>query len=120
MPEATEAVSARDRQLLGRLDAWLDLHYSDPGADVEGMAAAVHMSPRTLQRKLKSLTGQTPAARLRDVRLERARDRLAAEDRSVTEIGLECGFASAQYFSRVFRRQFGVAPDQWRRSARLG
>lgn len=120
IPEASGAVSARDRQLLRRLDAWLEQNYSDPAADLEQMAAAVHMSPRTLQRKLKSLTGQTPAARLRDLRLEQARSRLAVEDRTVTEIGLECGFASAQYFSRVFRRQFGVAPDQWRRNASPG
>ncbi len=81
------------------------------------MAGALHMTTRTLQRKLKSLTGQTPAERLRDFRLEQACSRLASEQRSITEIALECGFASAQYFSRVFRRQYGIAPDQWRRRA---
>ena len=113
-----DAVSPRDQEFLQRLDAWLEQHYSSPSSDVERMADALHMTARTLQRKLKGLTGQTPAERLRDFRLEKARSRLASEDCTVTEIGLECGFASAQYFSRVFRRQFGIAPNQWRRRSR--
>jgi len=113
-----ESVSPRDQEFLQRLDAWLEQHYSSPSSDVERMADALHMTARTLQRKLRGLTGQTPAQRLRDFRLEQACSRLASEGCTVTEIGLECGFASAQYFSRVFRRQFGIAPNQWRRRSR--
>lgn len=110
-------LSPRDRQLLERIDEWMWKNYSDPDIEVSDMAEALHLTSRTLQRKLKALEGRTPAARLRDFRLERARGLLRDTERSVTEISLACGFSSSQYFSRVFRQETGMAPSAWREHA---
>ncbi|MGB0514924.1 MAG: response regulator, partial [Wenzhouxiangellaceae bacterium] len=107
-------LSPRDRQLLERIDEWMWKHYADPDTEVSQMAEALHLTSRTLQRKLKALEGRTPAARLRDFRLERARGLLRVTERSVTDISLACGFSSSQYFSRVFRQETGMAPSAWR------
>jgi AraC family L-rhamnose operon regulatory protein RhaS len=35
-------------------------------------------------------------------------------DRTITEIALDCGFSSSQYFATLFRHQFDVSPRAWR------
>jgi AraC family L-rhamnose operon regulatory protein RhaS len=57
----------------------------------------------------------TPVRYLQMVRLEAARkwlsERAAA---TVTEIALECGFSSSQYFATCYKRRFGYSPQQTR------
>ncbi len=110
----------RDRDLLQRIEDWLDQNFHDPEADIDSMAAAVYLSPRTLQRKLKALTGRSPAQLLRKRRLEHAVEQLQNTEQSVLEIAHDCGFSSSQYFSRVFRQEYGKSPGQWREQAVRG
>lgn len=120
-PEGNNAVpdlSERDAQLLERVRVWLEANHDDPEAGVSDMAEFVSVEPRTLQRKLKALTGRTPAAHLQNYRLECARRMLAETSRPVQDIAYSCGFSSPQYFARVFSGQQGVSPSNWRRRAR--
>ena len=105
----------RDRALLENLDRWLGAHATDPAIDVDAVSDAMALQRRTLQRKLKALTGLTPAAYIREYRLARACRQLVESRDSVNEIALSCGFSSPQQFHRAFRRKHGVPPDQWRR-----
>ncbi|MGK7296883.1 MAG: ATP-binding protein [Candidatus Wenzhouxiangella sp. M2_3B_020] len=111
-----DAISDRDRRMLETLERWLAEHFADPQLDIGAMAEAVHVAPRTLQRKLKSLLGQSPAHFIRDFRMARARELLRETDRSVTEIALAVGYSSSQYFSRAFRQVHGRPPEAWRRT----
>jgi len=112
--EASPDLAPRDQRLLERLAEWLEAHSGDSDVEIQSMAEAVHLTSRTLQRKLKSLTGRTPAAYLREYRLGRARQLLLDTDDSVTDIAHACGFSSSQYFSRTFRDEHGAPPEKWR------
>lgn len=114
-PPERDALLGRDAELLETVQTWLERCHTDPDADVQAMADAACVTARTLQRKLKALTGFSPARLLRERRLETARGLLADGTGSITEVALASGFSSAQYFSRVFRQHHGEAPDQWRR-----
>lgn len=109
-------LSLRDQELLRRVETWLERNFSDPEANIEDMADAALLSGRTLQRKLKALTGQSPARMLRNQRLRASRQQLLEMDSTITEIAHRCGFSSAQYFSRIFRQAHGQSPNQWRRA----
>ncbi len=109
-------LSARDQALLESLRDWLDQVLDQPEVTVDDMAGAVTMETRTLQRKLRALTGQTPSEFLRHFRLQRAIELLLGTDRSVHDIALSCGFSSPQSFSRTFSREYGQPPDRWRRN----
>jgi two-component system, response regulator YesN len=67
----------------------------------------------------KSVTGLTPTDYLRRLRIEKAKELLAHQAESVTEIALETGFSSAQHFSSVFRKYAGQSPREYRREACL-
>src|SRR6056297_1420337 len=107
-------LAPRDQKLMEGLHEWLEAHSGNSDSEIQAMAESVHLTPRTLQRKLKSLTGRTPAAYLREYRLARARQLLRLSDDSVTDIAHACGFSSSQYFSRAFRDEHGAPPEKWR------
>ena len=62
--------------------------------------------------------GVTPHQYLLRSRLRRAARQLVEDDRSITEVALDCGFADLSNFVRSFRRAAGASPRAFRRAAR--
>lgn len=111
-------LSRRDQHFLKRVEQWLDKHFSDPEVTVARMSDDLAMDARTLQRKLKALTGHSPGSLLQSHRIREACRLLAASDTAVQQVAANCGFSSAQYFSRVFAKSMGCTPSAWRESRR--
>jgi AraC-like DNA-binding protein len=116
-PLADEALKARaiagaGAPLSGRVAARLAATLPG-GTDVADVAGALHMSPRTLQRRLEE-EGTRFTELLDRVRLERARLELGHPERSLTEIAFRLGFGDLATFSRAFKRWTGKPPGQWR------
>ena len=86
-----------------------------PSGDVneESVAAALNMTKRTLNRKLKQ-QGETFRSVLTGVRKELVRDYLHDPRLNLTEIAFLLGYADSSAFSRAFRRWFGRSPSQAR------
>lgn len=82
--------------------------------DVEAFAAKLAVSRATLNRKIKSITGTSPKAFVRSMRIKRAAYLLAESDLPINEIFFKVGFYDASNFSRVFKKEFGVTPSQYR------
>ena len=74
------------------------------------LADELFMSVRKLQRLTASLFGLSPNELLRDYRLNHAKA-LLRSGASVTSTYLDCGFKSASYFSRAFKKSFGMSPS---------
>ena len=80
---------------------------------LDDLARASAMSPFHLVRIFKAATGLTPFAFQTQVRVARARQRLA-EGAPVTAVALECGFFDRSHLSRVFTSTVGVSPAAYR------
>ena len=79
---------------------------------LDHVAKVAGFSPFHFHRVFQLLVGETLAQFVKRARLERALVLLAhARERSLTEIALECGFASSSDFSRSFKQQYGVPPS---------
>jgi AraC-like DNA-binding protein len=86
-----------------------------PGnATIGPVASALHMSERTLQRKLDS-EGASFSEIVDNVRERLARRWLADERRALSEIAFALGFSDLATFSRAFKRWTGKPPGAWRR-----
>jgi transcriptional regulator GlxA family with amidase domain len=77
------------------------------------LAADLGTSARQLQRILEA-NGTSFRKLLGRQRLETARELLAASDRPIRAVALECGFASPQTFSRAFSNAYGQTPSAFR------
>ena len=77
------------------------------------IADSLHVSNRTLQRKLKS-EGTSFMDLLQDTRMQLARKYLLQPSRSVVETAYLLGFSEPSTFSRAFKRWTGLAPAEYR------
>jgi AraC-like DNA-binding protein len=83
------------------------------GAALATVAAALGLSARSLQRKLRE-HGTSFQRELNRLRVEEAQQLLVDSDATVTEIAMAVGSASVHHFGTLFRRFTGVTPTQWR------
>lgn len=83
--------------------------------DLEGLAQAFHVSPRTLLRRVKAETSQTPLTLLQSARVEKARQLLTGTTWSVARITEEIGYTDVATFSRLFANRVGETPARYRR-----
>jgi len=84
---------------------------------LDGMAAAVEVSPLYLARAFKAAIGQSPHQYVLARRLERAKELLRNTDSPVVEVALATGFSSQSHLSNWFVRLVGVSPAVYRRQA---
>ena len=82
---------------------------------VARIAADIGLSARSMQTLFVRHLGAAPQAYYLNLRLDAARRLLQQTRRSLVEIGVACGFASASAFSRAFRRHYGRSPRELRR-----
>jgi AraC-like DNA-binding protein len=82
----------------------------------EGVARALHMSSRKLQRQLQS-AGTTFNTLLNEIRQDLAKQYVRDQDISMTEIAFLLGFSESSAFSRAFKRWTGVSPSAYRKAA---
>ncbi len=81
---------------------------------LEEVAKAACFSSYHFHRIFRALMGETLAAFVKRVRLERSVYLLSHRNgASLTEIALACGFSSSSDFSRSFRAQYGAAPSRF-------
>ena len=106
--EGSEAASP----FLARADALIDEALSDPAFNALGLADAMQISARHLQRRFVQATGETPASRIRLARVERAR-RLLEEGESLAAARQAVGFGSPASFRSAFRAVHGITPSDY-------
>jgi AraC-like DNA-binding protein len=86
-------------------------HISDVGLTTPGLAEAFAMSERNFYRKIEKDSGMTPAAFIREVRLQYAARLVEnSSDIRLNELASRVGYRSVQVFKRNYIERFGVAP----------
>ncbi|TAM89926.1 MAG: AraC family transcriptional regulator [Jatrophihabitans sp.] len=115
---ASSPQDQRSASLRRRIEMIIDERARDPQLTPSEVAAALGVSLRQLYRAFAG--PESPAALIRRRRLEHAADLLASRRTigSVEEIAQQSGFESAEYFSRAFRREFGLSPRSYRSAHR--
>jgi len=111
------AGGAADRRRAVTAALWIDAHAHDP-IGLEAAAAEVGLSPFHFLRLFAKVLGVTPHQYLVRSRLRRAARLLVEEQRPVTDIAYDVGFADLSNFVRSFHRAAGVSPRSFRRAAR--
>ena len=79
------------------------------------MAEKLHVSPRYLSDLLKEETGKTAIELIHINLISEAKNLLKGADQSVGEIAYALGFENLPYFSRLFKKEVGLSPMQYKR-----
>ena len=114
-------------QLLGHTDklAWdsqeetilqvlryVDGHYVD--GSLQEAAGMLHCDISSLSREIRRKTGKTYTELVQEKRLNQAAFLLRTTERKVEDIALAVGYENISYFHRIFRREYGLSPRQFR------
>ncbi|HEJ84143.1 MAG TPA: GlxA family transcriptional regulator [Desulfobacteraceae bacterium] len=80
----------------------------------EKLARKFGMSRRTFERRFKAATGDTPLLYLQRIRVEMAKRMLETEDTSFDEIVYRVGYEDTSAFRKIFLKQTGVRPTEYK------
>ncbi|MGB3796334.1 MAG: helix-turn-helix domain-containing protein [Alteraurantiacibacter sp.] len=112
----TPHASRHRGQLARRILRMMESNYGDPGLSAERVARDCGISKRYLQTLLAG-SGTSFVQELNVMRLDRAGDMLSdprASGLAIADIAFRNGFLDPGYFTRLFRKRFGVTPSAWR------
>jgi AraC-like DNA-binding protein len=71
-------------------------------------------------RRFKAVTGLTPMNYIQILRLESAKKKIKSEKLNISEVSALCGFKDASYFTRCFKKRYGVTPAEYAKSSFAG
>lgn len=105
--------------LIGRALWFVNAHTGD-NLSLEVIAEAVGVSRHHLAHAFGEATGRSVIGYLRGLRLSAAARSLASGAPDILQVALEAGYGSHEAFTRAFRDQFGLTPEQVRSQRHLG
>ena len=89
-------------------------HYNEP-INIEEYAQSRHTSIRLFMRNFKKVYGVSPKQYILNIRMNNAQNLLETTDYTVAEIAAIVGYDNALYFSRIYHKQKGQAPSDYRK-----
>jgi AraC-like DNA-binding protein len=111
--EGKPGTAARRQELLRRAKAYLDRHYARP-MTLDDIAEALDVSPYHLSHVFSEESEFSLFAYLTVLRMNKAKALLRERRLSVAEVARAVGYDDAGYFAKVFHRQAGAAPRDFR------
>lgn len=107
------ALTKSDEIFLEKVTKIIHENLSESTFNVDSLAEDLHMSRSSLHRKIKGISELTPNDFIQLVRLKKAAEYLQEGSYRINEIGFLVGFASSSYFSKSFKKQFGISPKEF-------
>jgi AraC-like DNA-binding protein len=114
---APRPATMRDRRRAVETALWIDAH-SREDIDLEQAAGQAGLSPFHFLRLFSGVLGVTPHQYLVRSRLRHAARLLADDERPVTDVAYDVGFADLSNFVRTFGRAAGLSPRKFREASR--
>ncbi|MCM1541731.1 MAG: AraC family transcriptional regulator [Blautia sp.] len=111
-PDA-RTLSSKQRSLID-VKEYLDSHYTEK-ISLDDLSGKFLINKYYLERIFKEQFGTTIISHLLNVRITHAKQLLRFTDKSVEQVGVECGIYPLYYFSRIFKQTEGVSPVEYRR-----
>lgn len=106
-------IESPDEKFLNKLMQLVEDKMEDPDFNVSSLVEDIGMSQTVLYKKIKALTGLSITDFIKSQRLKRAAQLLASHQLNIAEVAYSVGFNDRKYFSKEFRKQFGVAPSDY-------
>lgn len=109
-------ISTRIQEEMENARQYFNEHYNEQ-ISIEDYARSRNMSVSWFQRSFKQIVKHSPMQYILAVRMNNAASLLDSTDYSMTEISTIVGYENPLYFSRLFKKQKGVSPSEYRKLA---
>ena len=88
---------------------------NNPELNLAFLASKMCMSTSQLNKKINAITGYSTIAYVLQLKLNKAKKMLSDENIAVAEVSDACGFYDSSYFSRTFKKEFGMSPSYYQK-----
>lgn len=82
---------------------------------IQQLCRSMLMSRTELHRKMIKYTGRSTSIFVREFRLHKAKELLMQTDLPIQEVAYQTGFSDHCYFTKCFKKKYGLAPSKLRR-----
>jgi two-component system response regulator YesN len=116
MEACRNIITKREEQTSGaiaRAKSFIEENYSRD-ISLDDVSRFVDISPYYFSKLFKEETGENFIEYLTNIRIERAKLLLQSKEVSIKNICVETGYSDPNYFSRIFKKQVGVTPTEYR------
>jgi two-component system, response regulator YesN len=115
--EASRNVTAKKEEqssgVITKAKNYIDTHYSRD-ISLDDVSREVEISPYYFSKLFKEETGENFIEYVTNIRMEHAKKLLSSSELSMKEICGEIGYADPNYFSRIFKKNIGVTPTEFK------
>lgn len=109
-----EEIRERNFDPVSQVNGYIQAHFTESTVTVDGIARDLNFNTSYLCAVYKKKTGQTINAALTKARIERACELLKEPARKLYEVGACVGYTNGKYFTRVFTKETGISPREYR------
>ena len=99
-----------------KIQQWMELNFTK-STDLETLSKRFEISLRSLKRRFKIATGETPLGYQQRLRIEKAKILLKADALAISQVSHAVGYEDISYFGSLFKRTTGLTPNQFRKTA---
>lgn len=108
-------VEARDKEFLKHLEHLTFSHIANPQLSVDFLSEKMKIGRTLFFKRVKTLTGMTPADYIRSARMRKAAELLNDEKMTVAEVSYKVGIDDPHYFIKLFKQQYGITPKKYQK-----
>lgn len=112
----TEYVGKDTKQRIEKIKQSIEQGYQNENLNIGELAKSAEMSEVYMRKLFVKIYGTSPSQFITNVRIKEAKKLLEYPFLSIEECANQCGFATLQYFSRVFKNTCGVTPSEYRKN----
>ncbi|MEM9835709.1 MAG: response regulator, partial [Bacteroidota bacterium] len=113
LKSVNKGVSIADTNWLRETESILLKNIENSKFTLNQLAEELFITPRTLQSKIKHITGKTPKQYQRDLQMHVARQKIkSGEVQTLAELGYQLGFDNPYYFAKLYKKYYGVTPKE--------
>lgn len=107
-------VKSPDEKFIESVIVEMERNFDNPDFRLEDLADPLNMSYSNIYRKFQALTDKTLVDFMRTFRLKKAIPLLVKHNFTISEIAFQIGFNDPKYFSKCFKKEYGVTPKQYK------
>jgi len=105
-------LTAREEKFINKLMEFIETEWQNNSLRVEDIEKSIGISKSKLYREMIRLSGKSPVVFLLHFRLQKSLMLLQKQKGNISEIAYESGFNSSSYFTRCFRKKYGIIPSE--------
>ena len=112
--EENSSIQGMNDKVIQKVIQYLDENLSNPDLKIDHIAIEMGMSRSVLYSKIRNAVGMSPVGFVRHIRILRAEELIGQTEDSFSQIAYTVGFSDPKYFTKVFKKETGMTPSEYR------